>query len=72
MDFEKAEEPEIKFPISTGSREFQKNIYFFFIDYGKAIDCVDHNKLENFSRDENTRPSYVLPEKPVCRSRSNY
>ena len=47
MDFEKAEEPEIKFPISTGSREFQKNIYFFFIDYGKAIDCVDHNKLEN-------------------------
>ena len=28
-------------------REFQKNIYFFFIDYGKAIDCVDHNKLEN-------------------------
>ena len=29
------------------AREFQKNIYFCFIDYGKAFDCVDHNKLEN-------------------------
>ena len=36
------------------AREFQKNIYFFFIDYAKAFDCVDHNKLENSSRDENT------------------
>jgi len=46
---EKAEEPEIKLPTSAGSwkmlREFQKNIYFFFIDYAKAFDCVDHNKL---------------------------
>ena len=45
---EKAEEPEIKLPTSTGSskaREFQKNIYFCFIDYAKAFDCVDHNKL---------------------------
>ena len=45
---EKAEEPEIKLPASTGSwkkREFQKNIYFCFIDYAKAFDCVDHNKL---------------------------
>ena len=46
---EKAEEPEIKLQISTGSskktREFQKNIYFCFIDYAKAFDCVDHNKL---------------------------
>ena len=32
------------------AREFQKNIYFCFIDYAKAIDCVDHNKLKNFSR----------------------
>ena len=30
------------------TREFQKNIYFFFIDYGKAFDCADHNKLENY------------------------
>ena len=44
----KAEEPEIKLPTSTGSskkQEFQKNIYFCFIDYAKAFDCVDHNKL---------------------------
>ena len=49
LDLEKAEEPEIKLPTSTGSlkkaREFQKNIYFCFIDYAKAFDCVDHNKL---------------------------
>ena len=37
------------------AREFQ-NIYFCFIDYAKAFDHVDHNKLENFSRDGNTRP----------------
>ena len=45
---EKAEEPEIKLPIYAGSskkQEFQKNIYFCFIDYAKAFDCVDHNKL---------------------------
>ena len=45
---EKAEEPEIKLPASAGSskkQEFQKNIYFCFIDYAKAFDCVDHNKL---------------------------
>ena len=45
---EKAEEPEIKLPTSTGSskkQEFQKNIFFCFIDYAKAFDCVDHTKL---------------------------
>ena len=45
---EKAEEPEIKLPTSAGSlkkQEFQKNIYFCFIDYAKTFDCVDHNKL---------------------------
>ena len=49
LDLEKAEEPEIKLPISTGSwkkqESFQKNIYFCFIDYAKTFDCVDHNKL---------------------------
>ena len=49
LELEKTEEPEIKLPISAGSlkktREFQKNIYFCFIDYAKAFDCVDHNKL---------------------------
>ena len=38
------------------AREFQKNIYFCFIDYAEAFDYVDHNKLENPSRDGNTRP----------------
>ena len=49
LDLEKAEEPEIKLPTYIESqkktREFQKNIYFCFIDYTKAIDCVAHNKL---------------------------
>ena len=53
------------------AREFQKNIYFCFIDYTKAFDCVDNNKLENSERDGNTRPPYLPPEKPLCRSRSN-
>ena len=52
------------------ARELQKNIYFCFIDYAKAFDCVDHNKLwENF-RDGNTR-HYLPIEKSECRSRSN-
>ena len=42
--------------IMEKGREFQKNIYFCFIDYAKAFDCVDHNKLENSERDGNTRP----------------
>ena len=48
LDLEKAEEPEIKLPTPGGSsktQEFQKNIYFCFIDYAKAFDCVDHIKL---------------------------
>ena len=53
------------------AREFQKNIYFFFIDYAKAFDCVDHNKLENSSGDENTRPPDWPLEKPICRSGNN-
>ena len=48
-------------------REFHKNIYFCFIDYAKAFDCVDHNKLENSSRDGNARPPDLPPEKSVCR-----
>ena len=48
MDLEKAEEPEIKLSTSVGSaKEFQKSIYFCFIDYAKAFDCVDYNKLKN-------------------------
>ena len=71
---EKAEEPEIKLPTSAGSwkkQEFQKNIYFCFIDYAKAFDCVDHNKLWKILRDGNIRPPDLPPEKPVCGSKSN-
>ena len=50
------------------AREFQKTIYFSFIDYTKAFDCVDHNKLKNSSRDGSTRPPGLPPEKSVCRS----
>ena len=53
------------------AREFQKNIYFCFIDYAKAFDCVGHNKLENSSRAGNTRPPDLPLEKTVCRSGSN-
>ena len=53
------------------AREFQKNIYFCFIDYAKAFHCVDDNKPENSERDGNSRPSDLPPEKSVCRSRSN-
>ena len=51
------------------AREFQKNICF--VDYAKAFDCVDHNKLENSEGDGTTRPPDLLPEKPVCKSGSN-
>ena len=53
------------------AREFQKNIYFCFIDYTKSFDCVDINKLENSSRGGITRPPYLPPEKSACRSRSS-
>ena len=57
--------------ISKKARELQKNIYFCFIDYAKAFDCVDHNKLWKILKDGKT----ILPDQPleksVCRSRSN-
>ena len=52
-------------------RAFQKNIYFCFIDYAKAFDCVDHNKLWKTERDGHTRPPDLPLEKPICRSESN-
>ena len=51
------------------AREFQKNIYFCFIDYAKV--CGSQQTVENSSRDGNTRPPDLLPEKSVCRSRGN-
>ena len=60
--------------IALGSKkqeEFQENIYFCFIEYAKAFDCVHHNKLENSSRDGNTRPPDLPLEISICRSGSN-
>ena len=75
LDLEKAAESEIKLPTSVESSRKQessrKNIYFCFIDYAKAFDCVDHNKLWKILSDGNTRPSDLLPEKSVYRSGSN-
>ena len=57
--------------IMEKTREFQKNIYFCFIDDAKAFDCVDHKNLDNSERDGNTRPPDLPPEKPIYRSGSN-
>ena len=53
------------------AREFQKIIYFCFIDYAKAFDCVGHKRLENSERNGNTRPPDLPLEKSVCRSGIN-
>ena len=72
---EKAEEPEFKLPTSTRSPKKQvssrKNIYFCFIDYAKAFDCVDHNKLWKILKEMGIRPPDLPLEKSVCRSGSN-
>ena len=58
--------------IMEKAREFQKNIYFCFIDYGKASDCVDHDKLWKILKETgNTRPPDLTIEKSICRSGSN-
>ena len=58
MVLEKAEEPDIRLPTSVGSsktqKSFRKTSTSAFIDYAKAFDCVNHNKLENSERDGNT------------------
>ena len=51
--------------IRDKARELQKNIYFFFIDYAKAFDCVEQQTVENSSRDRNARPPYLPPKKSV-------
>ena len=70
LGLEKAEEPEIKLPTSYGSskkaREFQKNTYFCFIDYAKAFDCVDHNKLWKILQEMG------LPDHLTCLLRNLY
>ena len=57
--------------IMEKAREFQKNIYFCFIDYAKAFDCVDHNKLWKILKDGNTRPPDLPLEISICWSGSN-
>ena len=60
--------------ITEKSREFQKNIYFFFTDYTKAFDCMDHKKLWKILQEMGLpdNPTFLLPsEKSVCRSTSN-
>ena len=59
------------FWITEKAREFQKNIYFCFIDYAKAFDCGSQQTVENSERDGNTRPPDLPPEKSICRSGSN-
>ena len=49
------------------AREFQKNIYFCFIDYAKAFDCVDHNKLWKIPQEIEYQTTWPAPEKSVCR-----
>ena len=70
LDLEKAEEPEIKLPTPAGSitkaREFQKNIYFCFIDYTKAFDCMDHNKLRKILKEMG------IPDHLTCLLRNLY
>ena len=74
LDLENAEEPEIKLPTSAGSLKKQKSSRktpTSAIDYAKAFDCVDHNKLWKILKEMGI-PDPDLPlEKPVCRSRSN-
>ena len=76
---EKAQEQEIKLPTPARSSKKQessikkkkkKNIYFCFIDYAKACDCVDHNKLWKILK-EMWLPDHLPLEKHVCRSGSN-
>ena len=80
LELEKADESEIKLPTSIGSykkhehsrkQNKTKQNYFCFTDYTKVFDCVDNNTLWKILRDGNTRPLYLPPDKPVCRSRSN-
>ena len=58
--------------IREKARQFQKNIYFCFIDYAKAFDCVDHKKLWKILKEMGIPDHLNLPlEKSVCRSGSN-
>ena len=67
--FEKAEEPEIKLPTSVGSlekQEFQESICFYFTDFAKAFDCVDHNQLWKILKEMG------IPDHLICLLRNLY
>ena len=69
LDLEKAEEPEIKLPTSTGSykkqENFIKSIYFCFTDYAEASDCVDHNKLWKILKEMGI-PAHLIAPWETC------
>ena len=71
LDLQKAEEPEIKLPISVGSLKKQESSRKTSISALLTMPKPSHHKLENSSRDGNTRPPDLPPEKSVCRSGSN-
>ena len=71
LDLEKAEVKLSTLLDHQKSKRTPEKHLFCFIDYTKAFDCVDHNKLGNSERYENTRPPDLPPGKSVCRSRSN-
>ena len=76
LGLEKVEEPEVKLPTFVGSRREQrnsrKNIYFCVIDYAQAFECVDHNKLWKTIKEMGIPdPTYLSPEKPMCKSRNS-
>ena len=72
MDLENADQIANICWIIEEAREFQKNIYFCFIDYTKTLDCVDHNKLWTILKEMGIPGHLNLPlEKPVCRLGSN-
>ena len=70
LDLEKTEEPEIKLPTSIGSQEKQENSRKTSASLTTLKPLCESQHLQNFERDGNTRPPYLPPEKPVCRSRS--
>ena len=69
----KADEPEIKLLAPVGSQKKQGNSRkaSTFVSLTKAFVCGSQQTVENSSRDGKARPRYLIPEKPVCRTRSN-
>ena len=71
LDLEKAEKPEIKLPTSIVSLKNQensrKNIYFCFIDYAKASDCVEHNKLWNILKEMGIPDHLICSSWEICK-----